>query len=157
MRDSRSVTTRPSGLESAIARVVSNRAARVGNCKRPKAKSNSPKAPQKASATIIQVMIVMPVALGASQRARTAPARASARTAKTRGFGVRSIRSTRGGGGVEFIGGSNPWDACLRERAESIAMWPVLARSPTDVSAGERPVGGQRGEGHSFQWDRILL
>ena len=39
----------------------------------------------------------------------------------------------------------------------SIAMWPVLARSPTDVSAGERPVGGQRGEGHSFQWDRILL
>src|ERR1700722_10779931 len=122
----------PSGLESVIALVVSKRAARVGSCNKPKAYSSNPKAPQTARMTIIQVISVAPMAFGASHTARSAPARQTRRIASATGLTVRSILSTGGGGG-DFIRGSDPQGQCRRqdegERAESrLSVLPWVAR-----------------------------
>src|SRR5271166_2592582 len=103
MRDCRSVTTRPSGLESAIALAVSERPARDGKCIRPKANSMRPSAPKNARATTAQVTMVGPSAFGANHAAAATPASASARRASTSGLAVRSIHSHTGGVGVEVI------------------------------------------------------
>src|ERR1700733_10059505 len=128
MRDSRSVTRTPSGSESAIALVVSKRAARVGSCNMPKAYRSKPKAPQTARITIIQVISVTPMALGASHTARSAPARQTRRIVSATGLTVRSILSTGGGGGG-FIQDRTP-RTLHRHRehkhAESLAVQRVL-------------------------------
>src|ERR1700685_637847 len=102
MRDSQSGTRTPSGLESAIALVVSKRAARVGSCNMPNAYRSNPKEPQMARMTIIQVISLAPIAFGAIHTARIAPARQTRRIANATGLTVRSILSTGGGGG-DFI------------------------------------------------------
>src|SRR6202020_908168 len=107
----------PSGLESAIALVVSKRAARVGSGNKPKAYSSNPNAPQTARMTIIQVISVAPMAFGASHTARSAPARQTRRIVSATGLTVRAILSTGGGGG-DFIRGSDPQGHC-RRRTES--------------------------------------
>ena len=75
---------------------------------------------------------------------RIAPTRQRARRVRTSGFAVRSIRSTGGGGGVDFITKIKPQGHCLRERVKSIArVCQVLARCRTDVLTRKGSIGAQ--------------
>src|SRR5271166_1781663 len=144
MRLSRSVTRKPSGLESAIALVVSKRAARVGTCSRPNANIKRPRAPQAARAISIQERIIAPFAFGASQSAAIAPAKQRTRTASTNGLTVRSIRST-GGTGVDFIRESNPRDMMSLQAVRVGRDRSVLACSRDEVSAALATKAGMMG------------
>src|SRR5271166_2365321 len=148
MRASWSVTRRPSGLESAIALVVSKRAARVGICSRPNAKRSSPRTPQAASATSIQDRIIVLDPPGATQSAPIETARQRIRTVRANGLMVRSIRST-GGAGVDFIRGSNPKDR-LSRRADSFATGLLLACRPFEVSTALGPIEAKTGRQPQF-------
>src|SRR5271155_2941027 len=148
MRDSWSVTRTPSGLESAIALVVSKRAARVAICTRPNAKSSRPRTPQAASATSIQDKIILLDAPGATQSAPIETARQITRTVRANGFRIRSIRST-GGAGVDFIRRSNPRDR-LPLGAESLATGLLLACRPFEVSTARGLIATKTGRQPQF-------
>src|SRR5574337_174197 len=131
MRDSESVTRRPSGLESAMAFVASAPIARVCNCRTPAAKRSSAASPQNASAMTVTEMAAVEAAVGAIQTANTAAARASARPPSATGFAVHSIRCAADAGAVDFIKRVSPEDDSLR-RIER--HWVVLPRKALNVS-----------------------
>src|SRR5690242_11513526 len=90
--------------------------------------------------TIIQVISVAPIALGASHRASSAPARQTRRIVRATGLTVRSILSTGGGGG-DLMSGLLPAGtlACRHEEGRRPSR-----RRPCAIMGRSRCLGGAR-------------
>ena len=151
----RSVTRIPSGLESTIALVVSKRAARIGNCSKPKEKSSNPKSAAKRRARRSSGHDRTPARCGASHSATIAPAqRARKRQDERIGRPLDSVH--QGGGGVEFIRGPDPRTCASRARRVR-SPWACASTQSARCLGDGRPTRPKLAASHSFQRDCVLL